>query len=168
MPKTDAVRTRASTRHDSASQRAARLAGVSEWDDRNVRSDCDLWRTARWRILRAYGVDVILSRVPGVMTFEVRRFKLLILSTVVSNKRAIAKSVSPRFTRYVIVRGCACATRLAGSTLSRPAVVVDASATVDDGRDADPEIARDATSVGAAGRLLAASSVVGARGTTSD
>ncbi len=42
---------------------------------------------------------LIFNRWPGVMTLPRSLFKLLILATVVSNRRAIEDSVSPRFTR---------------------------------------------------------------------
>ena len=80
------------------------------------------------------------------MTVPSRRFQLRIFATVVSKRRAIDDSVSPRLTWYISV---AEVSRLEGDTV------------------ADPEIARDATASGAAGRAFDAMRGVVARGMTS-
>ncbi len=73
-----------------------------------------------------------------------RRFQVLIFATVVSKSCAIEKSVSPRLTRYV-------------TRTTSVGVVIAADSALD-------AMARDATAVGAARSVRAASSVAGARG----
>ena len=108
---------------------------------------------------------MILSRVPGVMRLDRSRFRLLICATVVSKSCAMPKSVSPLFTLYVMV--FAEAVFVTGSGLA-----CDYGATAGARRSgastsgAGPVMACEATWVGAAGRLLVAISVAGARGTT--
>src|SRR5258708_34706199 len=102
--------------------------------------NCRELRTANYRDRGAR----IFSLAPGAMRVLERRFQVLIFATVVSKSCAIEKSVSPRLTRYV-------------TRTTSVGVVIAADSALD-------AMARDATAVGAARSVRAASSVAGARG----